>query len=342
MGGVAQESSVSGASPLERLRARRMISLNRTMEVDPAKVSAVTRELRARDFDVEQHADGARAWEPTDVVWIWGTASWFPRALRSIAALPPERRPATVVWHAEPLPPPRAAGIGWPRPTIRELAKIGLRSKRASDVYTNAWVLRRLAKAGLPDVLAVTTGERQAFLAERGLESVRIPYGSEAADGHDLGLERDIDVLLLGAPHLRRRERVVAQLRKAGVAVDVRGDYRDPTLWGEERTKLVNRAKIMLSIGRFRGTFAGKRFLIAMSCGALVVSEPLFDPAPYIPGVHFVEASLEDMPAAIDHYLRHEDERRRITDAARVFATTEVTAEQSFSRLLDVVAERLV
>ena len=140
---------------------------------------------------------------------------------------------------------------------------------------------------------------------------------------------------------MRTRKSALRRLRRAGVRIDVRGDYFDPALWGEPRTELLNRTKIMLSISRFPGTFGSKRFLIGMSCKALVVSDPLYDPAPFVPGVHFVEASVGDMPAAIEHYLTHEDERRAIAERGHDLVTSELTMERSVDELLRVVGERV-
>ena len=187
----------------------------------------------------------------------------------------------------------------------------------------------------------MTSGERAAFLAERGIDAFVAPLGHSPSDGRILGLERDIDVLLLGAMNVPHRRRVVRRLRRAGVPVLTAGDYHDPSLWGESRTALVNRAKIMLSAGRFPGTLVGARFQIAMACGALVVSEPPYDPAPYVPGEHFVQAEIDDLPVVIERYLGDDNERARIAQAAHRFVTTELTMERSFSALLDVVASRL-
>ena len=261
--------------------------------------------------------------------------------MRSLVGRPTARRPATVLWHVEPFPLPRASGQRWPRPTARELARVALRDRRASDVYSSYFTLRRLISRGIPDVLAVTSGERAAFLAERGIDAFVAPYGHRAVDGRLLDRERDIDVLMLGTMNVAHRRRVVRSLRRVGVPVMTAGDYRDPSLWGESRTELVNRVKIMLSVGRFPGTLVGVRFQIAMACGALIVSEPPYDPAPYVPGEHFVQASIEDMPSVIERYLRDESERVRIAQSAYRFVTTELTMERSFSALLDVVAARL-
>lgn len=329
-------------SALEALRARPAVVLNRGMSVTPGRVAIVTELLESLGFGVEQRDDGSLDdLSVAHVVWVWGCANWFPRAMRSLVDRPVARRPATVLWHVEPFPLPRAPGQRWPRPTAREVARIVLRNRCASDVYSNYFTLRRLISRGIPDVLAVTSRERATFLAERGIDAFVAPFGHRADDGRILDLERDIDVLLLGTMKAPHRRRVVRHLREAGVPVMTAGDYSDPSLWGESRTELVNRVKIMLSVGRFPGTLVGVRFLIAMACGALVVSEPPYDPSPYVPGEHFVQASIEDLPLVIERHLADEGERARIAQRAHHFVTTELTMERSFSALLDVVATRL-
>ena len=82
-----------------------------------------------------------------------------------------------MLWHVEPFPLPRDSGQRWPRPTARDLAKIVLRDSLASDVYSNYFTLRRLIARGIPDVLAVTSGERAAFFAERGLDAFVALFG---------------------------------------------------------------------------------------------------------------------------------------------------------------------
>ena len=326
----------------ETLRGRPAIVLSRGMAVTAGRPAIVTELLASSGFEVEERGDG-----PLDdlssahVVWIWGCANWFPHAMKSLVKRLAAARPATVLWHVEPFPLPRDSGQRWPRPTARELAKIVLRDSRASDVYSSYFTLRRLISRGIPDVLAVTSAERAAFLAERGIDAFVAPFGHRESDGRLLDLERDIDVLMLGTMQVPHRRHVVRSLRRAGVPVLTAGDYRDRSLWGEARTELVNRVKIMLSVGRFPGTLVGVRFQIAMACGALIVSEPPYDPAPYVPGEHFVQASIDDMPTAIERYLADEPARLRITTAAHRFVTTELTMEHSFSRLLDAVASRL-
>jgi Glycosyl transferases group 1 len=331
-----------GNDALDRLRARPAVVITREMPHTPGRVVILTQLLRENGFDVEQRDDGSLAdLSPEHVVWFWGSVNWFPEATRSLLAAPAGRRPAVVLWFVEPLPLPRAAGRRWPPPTGRELAKIVLRDSRATDVYTNVWNLRRLRRHDLPDVLVASTGERAAFLAERGVDAVVAPMGYDEGDGRDLAVERDIDVLLLGTTTMRRRKSAVRHLRRNGVSVLTLGDYHDSAYFGESRTRLVNRAKIMLSIARFPGTLGGKRFVISMACKALVVSDPVYDPRPYVPGAHFVQGELDELPALIERYLSDDEARTEITERAYTFVTEELAMRDIVARVTATVASRL-
>lgn len=337
---IPSAASVEVRGRLEALRPLRFRVLHREMAV-PGPLAAPTGILRQQGFEVLQQGDRPLEPDPAEVVLVWGNAVWFPQAVRSLQRMPRESRPLTVIWHVEPLPPPRDSGLRWPRLTVREIAKILLRDPRANDVYSNVRMLERLARHALPDILAVSTRERYAFLLERGFDVVLAGPGYEPRDGRDLGIERDLDVLFLGSTNVPARRRALRRLRRAGVRIEVRGSYSDGSLWGEGRTLLLNRTKIVLSIARFPGTFGSRRFVIAMACKALVVSDPLYDPYPFQPDVHFVEASLEDMPAVIERYLADEDARARVAAQGHDFVTQELAMERVILRLLAAVGERV-
>jgi spore maturation protein CgeB len=76
--------------------------------------------------------------------------------------------------------------------------------------------------------------------------------------------------------------------------------------------------------------------ILGMANKSLVVSEPIVYPEPYVPGEHYVSASLEDMPDVIRYYLANESERERIADAGHKFVTTELTFDRSVSRVLEL------
>jgi len=277
--------------------------------------------------------DGPLKMARDEVVFVMNNFAWYPRIRRQLLTTLPAQRPMVVLWHTEPLPLPSAAPFDRPRLQPREIIKIILRDSRATDVFTNYFHLRKLARSGIPDVLMVSTPSRREFLAEKGIPSHWVPFGYDATYGRDLEMTRDIDVLFLGTPDDARHRQAVRYLKRKGVNVVAKGSWTDAECWGEERTKLINRTKIFLGIQRRPGKLSGIRMLLGMANKALVVAEPIYDSAPYVSGKHFVSAKLEAMPGVIDHYLRSDGERERITDEAYRFVTEEMTLEKSLAQI---------
>lgn len=282
-------------------------------------------------------------WDPSlgRVLIVNGTIQWFPRLRRQL--LREGKPPGTtlVVWHTEPLPPPRSSGLRWPIPYPRELAKILLRDRRATDVYTNYFRLRQLHRSGLPDILCVSTRGRVDFLAERGIHAEYVPHGYGPDLGRDLGMERDIDVLFLGETKVLRRRLALLYLQWRGVEVLCRGGWSDLSCWGEARTELLNRTKIFLNVQRFAGEYSGLRFALAAANRAFVISEPMYDSYPFVAGEHYVAATLREMPEAIRHYLVHEEERRRIAENAFACAVEKHDRDAALGHMLRLVRDRV-
>jgi len=282
------------------------------------------------------YEDATAEWQDADLLWMQGNANWFPLACRQLQRME-SKRPRVVLWHTEPLPPRPGSGFQSSSLHLREIVKMLLRHKQATDPYTNAARLRKLQRIGLPDILAVSARSRQEFLASRGIESHFVPLGySGEAQGRLLGLPRDIDVLFLGTMQVPRRRRLVAQLRRAGIDVQTEGGWTDPKAWNEDRTRLLNRTKILLSLQRHPGEFTGMRMLLGMSNGAMVLSEPIDLPDPYVPGLHYIEAPAEQMPAVIRHCLEHPEERERIAAEGNRLMK-ELTMRASVERILELI-----
>jgi hypothetical protein len=276
---------------------------------------------------------------PFDILCISHNAGWYPKLLRKLRRLRQNAAPCPfiVIWHCEPLPMPRAAQLPAPRLHWREIAKIVLRDPRATDPYTNARVLRQATADRLYDLLVVSTPSRQAYLAECGIPSVFVPMGYHLSFGHDLQMPRDIDALFLGALNVPRRRKLVAELRANGVRVQAMGSWHASDTWGESRTRLLNRTRLLLNLQRFPGELSGQRMLLGMANKALVISEPIYLPGPYVPGTHWVSASRDNMPATIAHYLARDDERQRIVEAGHDLATNRLTLERSVGQILTLV-----
>ena len=342
---ATERGSVSRDDSSHRTDAGRSYAITvcrRALPVDRGTLHPVTEQLRALGRRVTEIDDGAidldpDGMAPRSVLWIQGNPTRFPEICRQLSGRQRHQRPLVVLWFSEPLPPPRAAGLPRPRLNLREIAKILLRDSRATDVYSNNWRLRALHRQGLPDVLVASTPARRAFLAEHGIDAHFVPLGYLADRyGGDLGLSRDVDVLFLGAL-VPRRKRLLRRLERRGVKLRKMGSWFDPACWGENRTRLLNRTRIFLNIARYPGELPGLRLILGMANKALVVSEPIHDPGPYIPGRHYVSCTLEEMPEVIRHYLANPDERDRIAAEGHRLVTEEVTLERSARRILGLI-----
>lgn len=237
----------------------------------------------------------------------------IPRAVRR------GMRRTSIRWSARPLDP------------AREGATLGL-SPREGPHFAMMRLARldwieQAVRAGWLDHVLVSAPERARVLSARGVEATFLPVGYHPWMGKDRGVERDLEVVFLGQ-HLGSSERaknlrsLQTELSSRRVSLSLRSD-----VFGEERAALLNRAKISLNIHRTSDFWelSRIRLFLSMACGALVVSEPADDTAPFIPGRHFVVASVPEMPHVITHYLTHEDERLTIAQAASDLITTHIT-----------------
>ena len=147
-------------------------------------------------------------------------------------------------------------------------------------------------------------------------------------------------MLFLGAQDVPRRNRLLRSLRKNGIRIHAVGSYVDPSCWGEHRTELLNRTKILLNLARTPGEFPDLRLIMGMANKALVISEPIYRPDPFVPGRHFISVSIDEMPEKIRYYLAHDEERASIGERAHRLITQDVTMERSVSRILDLLSVR--
>ncbi len=320
-----------------RLSGRRVAVLRRWK----GKIGSIEESLAEAGYDVASVFDDSFDPARADVVWVQGNINWYPRARRSLSALPERARPKVLVWHSEPLPFPHGSGFPRPHLTVREIAKIILRDKRATDAYTNYYRLKQMHSRALIDLCVVTSRSRQRFLAEKGIASHFVPLGSHAGIGRQMALGRDIDVLFIGTLDDSRHRSALKYLRSNGVNVEAIGSWKPGPSWGESRTELINRAKIFLNIQRHAGQYSGYRMLLGMMNGAMVVSEPVHDPFPYQPGEHYVESTLEKMPITISKYLSDVSARGAIAGAGYRFASETLTMKNSVRQIVALMETML-
>jgi len=128
--------------------------------------------------------------------------------------------------------------------------------------------------------------------------------------------ERPIDVSFVGMANRRRCsffagaaariEKFECHLRLSAKTGPLISDPRDRDLGTKITTGLSRRSKIVLNIHQDDSPYFEWHRVIFMGLWqrALVISETVTESQPFIPGVDFVAAPLEEIPEAIEYYLR--------------------------------------
>ena len=298
--------------------------------------------LRRHCRRVEQVGDVRLAPDEFDVVLILENSHWFPTVVSQFHAWKASpTRPLLAVWHWEPLPLPPAAGVPTPSLSLREMVKIVLRDRRATDIFTNLAELRRLRRDGWPDLLMVSSRAWQESLAQHGIPAHWVPYGYESGHGAPTGGQRDIEALFLGALSVPRRKKIIRDLWRRGVQLVAHGSWFDQRFWGDHRTRLINRARFFLNIQRYPREVSAHRLILGMANRSLVVSEPIYRAAPFVAGEHYVEAEARDMPEVLRYYREHPAEGEAIVDRAHRLVTETLTMESSVSRVVALIDQHL-
>jgi len=155
------------------------------------------------------------------------------------------------------------------------------------------------------------------------------------------GIERDIDVVFLGSTRDKRRHNIILELNdklhSKGVNFVIKdGSPERGYVFGQERTLLLNRSKIMLNIMRQPWDDPVFRLLLAAPNGAMLLSEKLLTTSmgPFQPGEHFAMSNLENIVEAIEYYISNNEERSKIARNAFEFVTKELTMRNMARRIL--------
>ena len=220
---------------------------------------------------------------------------------------------------------------------IKKISEYGMLPSEGSEwsrLIERYLAFKEYLDRGLIDYSFTSSGAREKFFRSRGLDVTFIPLGYHYQFGRMLNLRRDIDVLFLGRINNKRRKvlikNIAHSLHENSVSFTIIDDA-----YGDARTELLNRAKIVLDIPRVPWETGGVRFLMAMSCGALVVSSNLKYTAPYEPDVHFAGCSEQNIVNSIRYYLSNNAQRQKIVDNAYQFVTKYITATNMMSKVME-------
>jgi hypothetical protein len=170
-----------------------------------------------------------------------------------------------------------------------------------------------LHNQGLLDVLVLSSTYYSALLAKFGFSSLVVPRGYHSEYGSVLSQERDLAAVWMGKLRTRRRKHAVYwiyhELEKRGQIMQIYDGVKNPLIFGEKRTQILNRAWFVPNI--FFSDPSNElsiRFFMAAANGAVVITEPSLHSYPFVPGKHLVESSIEEMPDKIMYYLEHQTE----------------------------------
>ena len=307
-------------------------------------------EEAARELGMEaRQVDTAEDESQVDALLAIGSVWLYP----SLVARPPVAR--RVLWHLEPLPRPGPEAGGMihrrlPTGKLLDIARTALpplgrsatwqqtreRAANVREPLHNLAMLRRDAHTF--DRIVVDTQSRAEGALRAGIDVAIVAFGYHPAYAGALAapqIERDIDVLSLASvDRVARRQRVMtdieAMLGRSGVALA----QVERHTYGASRTQVLRRSKVVLDIHRVPGSHPLYRFILAAAAGAAMVSEPLDQPEPLVPGVHYVEAATSRLGEATLELLADEPRRQQIVVAAQALLSGELDLRRTLPRAL--------
>jgi hypothetical protein len=288
-----------------------------------------------------------------DIVFSFAPYGNFMALVDRLAALPQSRRPLLIHWNTEGIPDMH---LPWEYvyPMSRLRSWIGRTATHAgmTDKAPFAWLKDRMLRyryvgdyysayqRGILGIFADSSAVYADLHRRHGLPTTYFPWGATPSWYADMNSPRDIDVLWLGKRGTRRRstllDRVRKELNRHGVDIYMADNVEHPFIFREERTAMMNRAKITLNITRTWYDDNFSRFSMAAPNHSLIVSEPMLPHCPeYQAGIHYVAAPIEELAPTILHFLAAEKERCAITDRAYTLVTEDLTLVNSVRRVME-------
>jgi Glycosyl transferase family 2/Glycosyl transferases group 1 len=162
------------------------------------------------------------------------------------------------------------------------------------------------------------------------------------------GVERNVDVLYLGAADPRRdpllgsigRDLWARHCQFLVPPLEPRTGPRADFLEGSQKYHRLRSAKILLNLHRTTSAaLEWMRFLEAMCNGCVVVSEPCLDNEPLVPGEHFVAVGVDEMGFVVDRLLNGPESLRRTRARAYEFVRDELPMAPAIELLANLAAE---
>ena len=294
--------------------------------------------------------------EDADIIFFQGPYGSLRPLVEQLVAMPAKARPLVVYWFQQSLALYWRDGLsiylaslfselqqryGFIRPSQKNIwrlipkfiTKKGARLGFLGDIF---W----LSSQGLIDVLVLSSTVYAALLEKYGVGSIVVPRGYHRYWGEYRNVaDRDIDLLWMGKLRTRSRRRKIFwlkdELQKRGMHMAIYDGVHNDFIFGENRTRILNRTKFVLNVN-----FSGPtdelsiRYFIAGANGAVILREPNANQYPFIPGKHLIECDVRKMPDVIEYFLDHPEERDAIANNMLQLIQTQLTLEKSIGTIL--------
>jgi hypothetical protein len=318
----------------------------------------VAQELGAHGFTASTCTDGDPAMLRCDIVLILGAIGSMRRTIPMLEKNPDPMR-IVVMWVFEPLPAPAMSqgrirlasqfspvqtGKAWTKPVLHLLARpldYVLHLPYRDLVSTNMFrflvdtfaMLDRGQRKGWLSHIITSTEEKRQYLESHGIDAQFLPVGQQSFFGEDLQTPRDIDALFIGSLKSKRRRLQLDQLMSRLAAYGLTTHVPDGPIWGQARTKLVNRAKVLVHMHNFEWDTPWMRWNLASANGAAIASPPLSVPHPMRPSIDYLSAPIEDLAEAIRDLTQDETRRQQMVVACQARISEHMTAARSIALL---------
>lgn len=285
--------------------------------------------------------------EGVDILLTFGPYGKILPIWQQAAARKADKRPIVIHWNTEGIPDLKIP-TWWIKKAGSWRSRVGRLSHSKSSIARGLSGLPPLTwwdrmffryryygdyqyayEKGWLDLLFDTSYIYTKVRSKAGLPTLYAPWGASPFWYKDLNLNRDIDVLWMGVRGTQRRsnilDRVTKELRSRGVNVHIADNEQNPFIFGDLRTRYLNRAKITLNITRTWYDDNFSRFVLAAPNRSLIVSEPVLQHCrEFQKDVHYISTEIEDLSKTIIYYLENEEERQKIVESAYDFVTQEL------------------
>jgi hypothetical protein len=189
-----------------------------------------------------------------------------------------------------------------------------------------------------------------AELRRRGIEARVLQLGYVAGWDcwhGDESVERPVDVTFMGG-HTRRRAKAIARCGRALAGrrtelllVESQVPHQADTahyLSGDAKWRALAQAKLIVNVHRGElGYLEWQRVVEAIANGCVVVTEHSLGFEPLVPGEHFISATCDGLPAALEALLANPGEVARIRQAAYRFLVDELPITETIGPLVEAL-----